>query len=60
MSDLNKVERAISKIDTANGMIAIACRVPEVKHAMGLISEASILLGEVLESLEETEVIWNE
>ncbi len=55
MSDLNKVERAISKIDTANGMITIAWQIPEVKHAMGLIAEASILLGEVAESLERSE-----
>ena len=52
MNKLNKINRAISKIDTANGMIVIAHMIPEVKHAIGLITEASILLGEVAEELE--------
>jgi len=52
MNKLNKIERAISKIDTANEMIVIAYMIPEVKHAIGLIAEASILLGEVAEQLE--------
>ena len=52
MNKLYKIERAISKIDTANGMIVIAYMIPEVKHAIGLIAEASILLGEVAEQLE--------
>ena len=52
MNKLNKINRAISKIDTANGMIVITHMIPEVKHAIGLIAEASILLGEVAEELE--------
>lgn len=52
MNKLNKINRAISKIDTANGMIVIVHMIPEVKHAIGLIAEASILLGEVAEELE--------
>jgi len=55
MSKLEKVNRAISKIDIANGMIVIAQMIPEVKHAIGLIAEASILLGEVAEELEVEE-----
>ena len=52
MNKLNKISRAISKIDTANGMIVIAHMIPEVKHAMQLIAEASILMGEVAEEVE--------
>jgi hypothetical protein len=52
MNKLNKINRAVSKIDTANEMIVIAHMIPEVKHAIGLIAEASILLGEVAEELE--------
>ena len=55
MSKLDKVNRAISKIDIANGMIVIVHMIPEVKHAIGLIAEASILLGEVAEELEVEE-----
>jgi len=53
MSKLEKVNRAISKIDIANGMIVQM--IPEVKHVIGLIAEASILLGEVAEELEVEE-----
>lgn len=52
MNKLNKINRAISKIDTANGMIVIAHQIPQMKHAIKLIAEASILLGEVAEDLE--------
>lgn len=52
MNKLNKINRTISKIDTANGMITKYYQIPEVKHAKQLIAEASILLGEVAEELE--------
>lgn len=52
MNKLNKIIRAINKIDTANGMITEYYQIPEVKHAIQLIAEASILLGEVAEDLE--------
>ena len=53
MNNLNKLQRAISKADTANGMLVIYHQIPEVKHAIGLIAEASILMGEVAECFED-------
>ena len=53
MYKIEKLEKMITRLESANGRLMLSWRIPTVKEAMDIIAEVSIELGEMVEQMEE-------